>query len=202
MFIQIIQGRCSDPDKIHALSDKWLRDLAPGAIGWLGGTYGITDDNQFVGVVRFESKEAAMENSQRPEQSAWWSEMEQCLDGPATFHNADKVMLMLQGGSDDAGFVQVIQGKIDDPGLLESEFDEMTHLLQEERPDIIGATLAIEEDGTFTETIAFTTEAEARQGESKAMPVAGRARELLEDWDRHTQEVTYLDLHQPWFASR
>ena len=27
------------------------------AEGWLGGTYGITDDDEFVGVVRFESRE-------------------------------------------------------------------------------------------------------------------------------------------------
>ena len=47
-------------------------ELSPGAEGWLGGTYGMTDDGQFVGVVRFESREAAARNSLRPEQTAWW----------------------------------------------------------------------------------------------------------------------------------
>ena len=42
------------------------RELGPGAIGWLGGTYGFTDDDMFVGVVRFETREAAMANSGDP----------------------------------------------------------------------------------------------------------------------------------------
>jgi len=202
VFIQIIQGKCTRPDEVHALTDKWLRELAPGSIGWLGGTYGITDDDTFVGVVRFESREAAMENSQRPEQTAWWREMEQCFEGPVEFHDADRVMLMMGGGSDEAGFVQVIRGRVDDPARLEADIDRMTAVLHESRPDIIGATIAIEPDGTFTETVAFTNEAEAREFESKEMPFQGEAAELMREFDDITHDVSYLDLHQPWFASR
>ena len=202
MFIQIIQGKCTKPDELHALTDRWYRELAPGSIGWLGGTYGITDDDLFVGVVRFESKESAMANSQRPEQSAWWSEMERCFDGPVEFHDCDKVMLMLGGGSDDAGFVQVIQGKVDDPSRLEADLDRMSAVMHDARPDIIGATIAIEPDGTFTETVAFTNEAAAREGEAKEMPFQGEAADLMREFDELTHDVKYLDLHQPWFASR
>ncbi len=202
MFIQIIQGKCSKQDELRAHSDTWLRELAPGAVGWLGGTYGFTDDGMFVGVVRFESREAAMANSERPEQQAWWQEAERLFDGPVEFHDADKVMLMLEGGSDDAGFVQVLRGKVDDPALLEAELDEMSNMLHEIRPDIIGSTLAIEEDGTFTETVFFTDEAAAREGEQSAMPTSDSVRHLMQDWDRITHDVTYLDLHHPWFASR
>lgn len=53
---------------MHQLSDEWREKLAPGAEGWLGGTYGVTDDGEFVAVVRFESREAATKNSARPEQ--------------------------------------------------------------------------------------------------------------------------------------
>ncbi|MGH3365071.1 MAG: hypothetical protein ACRDOW_10100, partial [Nocardioidaceae bacterium] len=130
MFIQIIQGRCTKQDQMHAQFDKWLRDLAPSAPGWLGGTFGFTDDDMFVAVVRFESKEQAMANSGRPEQGRWWSETEQLFDGTAEFHDADKTLLMLEGGSDDAGFVQIIEGKVDDPALLEAEMDEMTNMLR------------------------------------------------------------------------
>ena len=45
-----------------------------------------------------------------------------------------------------------------------------TEQLHEMRPDILGATLAIEEDGTFIETVAFTDEESAREGEQMAMP--------------------------------
>lgn len=201
MFVQIIQGRCTRQDELHAQTDKWLRDIAPHAEGWLGGTYGVTDDDMFVGMVRFESKEAAMANSDRPEQSAWWAETEQLFDGPVEFHDADKVLLMLDGGSDDAGFVQVIRGKIDDPALLEAELDDMSNMLHEARPEIIGSTFAIEEDGTFTESVFFTDESAAREGEQKAMPTTENVRHLMQDWDRMTHEVSYLDLHHPWFAS-
>jgi hypothetical protein len=202
VFIQIIQGKCTKPDEMHAQFDRWVRDLGPNAPGWLGGTFGFTDDDTFVGVIRFEDKEQAMANSDRPEQGRWWSETEQLFDGPVEFHNCDKVMLMLEGGKDDAGFVQVIRGKCDDPALLEAELAEMSSMVHETRPEVIGATLAIEEDGTFTETIAFTNEAEAREGEQRAMPIDDRTRHLMQDWSRVTHDVSYLDLHHPWFASR
>ena len=68
MFIQIIQGRCSRPEDLRKVLDRWEAELAPGAEGWLGGTYGMTDDGMFVAVVRFDSRESAMANGARPEQ--------------------------------------------------------------------------------------------------------------------------------------
>jgi len=105
MFIQIIQGTCRDADTLHRQLDMWRQEQGPMAEGWLGGTYGITDDDKFVGVVRFESKEAAARNSTRPEQGAWWAETEKCFDGEVTFHDCDEAMEFLDGGADDAGFV-------------------------------------------------------------------------------------------------
>ena len=200
MFIQIMQGKCSKPDELRAMTERWTSELAPGATGWLGGTFGFTDDGQAVAVVRFESREAAMANSARPEQAAWWSEMEKLYDGPVEFHDCDRVTLMMDGGSDDARFVQIIRGKLDDPDAMEQGVRDMEALLHEARPDIIGATLAIEDDGTFMETIAFTDEAAAREGERKEMPQA--AAEGLRQFNEMAHDVQYLDLHQPWFASK
>ena len=56
MFIQVIQGMCTDEATLRQHMDRWREELDPGAEGWLGGTYGMTDDDQFVGVVRFESR--------------------------------------------------------------------------------------------------------------------------------------------------
>jgi hypothetical protein len=199
VFIQIIQGKCTRQDEMRAMADEWLRDLAPGATGWLGGTYGFTDDDMFVGVVRFESHEAAMANSARPEQGEWAERMKGLMDGPVEFHDCDDVTLMMDGGSDDAGFVQVIQGKVTDPDRLKALMTD-TELLHEMRPDIIGGTLAIEADGTFTETIAFTSEAEAREGEKKDMPdMPADVRETLE---MVMHGATFYDLHHPWFSSK
>ncbi len=195
MFIQIIQGMCTRQDELHALADRWREEIGPGAKGWLGGTYGFSDDNEFMGIVRFESREAAMANSTRPEQGAWAEQMMALMDGPVEFHDCDDVMLMMDGGSDEAGFVQVIRGKVTDPDRLKSMMAD-TSLLHEMRPDIIGATLALEPDGTFTETIAFTDEASAREGERKEMPD-----DVREAFESTIQDAKFIDLHHPWFAS-
>ena len=55
-----------------------------------------------------------MANSARPEQTAWAEQMMALMDGPVEFHDCDDVTLMMDGGSDEAGFVQVIRGKVDD----------------------------------------------------------------------------------------
>ena len=195
MFIQIIQGKCTRQDELHALADTWRREISPGADGWLGGTYGFTDDDMFVGVVRFESREKAMTNSARPEQGAWAEQMMALMDGEVTYHDCEDVTLLMGGGSDDAGFVQVIRGKVDDPSRLKAMLADPV-MLHEMRPEIIGATLAIEPDGTFTETVAFTDEASARKGEALEPPADVRA-----DLEYAMKGATFYDLHKPWFDS-
>ena len=197
MFIQIIQGKCTRQDELRAMADSWRENLGGTAVGWLGGTYGFTDDNEFIGIVRFESREAAMANSARPEQTEWANKMMELMDGPVQFHDCDDVTLMMDGGSDNAGFVQVIRGKVKDPDRLKAMMADTTRM-HEMRPEILGGTLAIEEDGTFTETIAFTDEASARSGEAKAMP-----EDVRNELESAMEDVTYYDLHHPWFeASR
>ena len=195
MFIQIIQGKCTRQDELHALVDEWRRDLSPDAAGWLGGTYGFTDDDMFVGVVRFESREAAMANSERPEQGEWAGRLMALMDGPVEFHDCDDVMLLLDGGSDRAGFVQVIRGKVEDPQRLKAMLAD-ADTIHEMRPDILGATLAIEPDGTFTETVAFTSEEAARAGEQVEPP-----QEVRSEMEYAMRGATYYDLHHPWFQS-
>ncbi|MDF1604338.1 hypothetical protein [Nocardioides sp. YIM 152315] len=196
MFIQIIEGRCTRHDELRAVLDRWPTELGPGAEGWLGGTYGFTDDDLFVAVVRFEDRAHAMANSQRPEQGRWAEEMMSLFAGPVEFHDCDDVTLLFDGGSDDAGFVQVIRGKVDDPARLRALMTSDPTELKRMRPEIIGATLAIEPDGTFTETVAFTDEASARRGETQEPPADVRA-ELA-----YVMEgATFHDLHRPWFTS-
>jgi hypothetical protein len=200
MFIQIIQGTCRDSDTLHRQMEVWRQELGPKAEGWLGGTYGVTDDNKFIGVVRFDSREAAARNSTRPEQGVWWAETEKCFDGEVTFHDCDEAMMFLDGGADDAGFVQVIQGRVADPKRF-SMFTELPmDMLHQARPEIIGGCIAMEADGRFTETIAFRSEDAAREGERKEMPA--ELRQAFENEMAQMQDVTYLDLHHPWFASK
>ena len=179
--------------------DRWRDELEPGAVGWLGGTYGVTDDNEFIGIVRFDSRESAERNSMRPEQGRWWEETAKLFDGEATFHDCDDVTMMLDGGSDSAGFVQVIQGRLSDPEKFRMMMDRPMDMLHEARPDIIGGTIAIDKDGFFTQTIAFTTEAEAREGEKKDMPA--EMMDEMQDMNASMSDLSYHDLHHPWFAS-
>ena len=195
MFIQIIQGKCTRQDEMHALADEWREQLAPGADGWLGGTYGFTDDGMFLGVVRFEDREKAMANSERPEQGAWAERMAALFDGPVEFHDSDDVTLLFEGGSDDAGFVQIIRGKVDDPARLRAMMTD-AQMVHEMRPDILGATLAIEPDGTYTETVAFTDEASARKGEAVQPPEDVRG-----ELEYAMQDAKFYDLRHPWFET-
>ena len=195
MFIQVIQGKCTRHDERRAMADGWREELGGGAVGWLGGTYGITDDDDFIGVIRFESREAAMANSERPEQTAWAEKMMSLMDGPVEFHDCDDVMLFMDGGSDQAGFVQVIEGKVDDPGRIKAMLADTT-MLHEMRPEIIGGTLAIEADGSFIETIAFRDEDSAREGEKTPPPP-----EVASELESMMVGARFYDLHHPWFES-
>jgi hypothetical protein len=196
VFIQYIQAPCTRHDEAHAMLDEWRRDLAPGANGWLGGTYGFTDDDQLMAVVRFESREAATANSSRPEQGEWADRFATLLDGPAEFHDCDDVMVILGGGADDAGFVQVIRGRVEDPSRLKAMLADTTSL-HEMRPDILGGTLAIEPDGSFVETMAFTSEEAARKAERTVEPPP----EVRGELELVMREATFYDLLHPWIES-
>jgi hypothetical protein len=151
----------------------------------------------FVGVVRFDSRASAMANSGRPEQDAWAARMMELFEGPVEFHDCDDVTLLMDGGSDSAGFVQVIRGKVDDVDRLRAMMTADTDSLHEMRPEILGGTLAIEPDGTFTETVAFTSEDAARQGEQMEPPA-----EMRSELEYAMADAQFYDLHRPWFASR
>jgi hypothetical protein len=195
MFIQVIQGKSSRRDEVRELMEEW-GNMTDAGSGFLGATYGFTDDDEFIGVVRFESKEKAMANSERPETDAMAKRLAELLDGPPEFHDCDDISVWMDGGSDDAGFVQIIRGKTDDPASLKTMMNRDTSALREMRPEIIGGTLAIEDDGTWTQTIAFTDEANAREGEKKEPPP-----EVRDELQSVMQDVTFYDLHDPWFAS-
>jgi hypothetical protein len=66
MFVQVIQGQVSDAARVRAQLDQWVEQVAPGAVGWLGSTSGVTDDGTLIALARFESAEAARRNSDRP----------------------------------------------------------------------------------------------------------------------------------------
>lgn len=197
MFIQVWQGKVGNVDAIKGRLDQWLEDLAPSADGWLGSTAGVTADGEFVGVIRFADETSARRNSDRPEQGEWWAGTADLFEGQVEFHDYPHVSTMLQGGSDDAGFVQLIQGTYTGEGTP-ADFTSDADEIAERRPDLIGATLAWAEDDHFTQTIYFTSEEEARKGE-KAME--GEDAERMQEWTSQIDGMRFLDLSDPWMAS-
>ena len=179
----------------------WLAHLAPGAQGWLGSTTGVTDDGTFVGVARFDSREAAMRNSERPEQGEWWDRCSKLFTGDVTFHDCSRVTTSRLGGSDEAGFVQVIQGHTPDPARVEElsrQFDERG---AEVRPELLGFLIAWHDDtaGDFTELAYFTTEEAAREGERQEPPE--ELRPLIEEEMSLLRDATFYDLRRVWLDS-
>ena len=199
MFVQVMEGRVADVEGLRAQIERWRAELAPGAKGYLGTTAGVTADGNFIGIVRFASEEAARANSDRPEQGEWWAETASKYDGDVTFTNCPEVDSFGAGGSDDAGFVQVMKGK-GDREKLASIAGEAEALLQRSRPDVIGGTVAWPGDGSFIQTIYFTSEAEARANEGKE-PGTDEERAAWERIRSATQVESFIDISDPWLFS-
>jgi hypothetical protein len=195
VFIQVIHGTCTRQDELRAVGESWREELGEGATGWLGGTFGFTEENDFFAIVRFESREAAMANSQRPEQGEWASRLAELLEGAPAFYDCDDVSSFLEGGSDEAGFVQVIRGQTDDATPIKAMLADPGDL-KKMRPEIIGGTFALASDGTFFETVYFTDEESARKGEGLEPPT-----EVREALEAMMANASFYDLHKPWFES-
>ncbi|HEV7193388.1 MAG TPA: hypothetical protein VGN35_09295 [Jatrophihabitantaceae bacterium] len=201
MFIQVIKAKVRDEQGIRASLDEWISAVKPGAEGYLGTTAGFLDDGKFVALARFDSREAAMRNSDRAEQGEWWARLSANFDGEADFIDADDVTLWMDGGSDDAGFVQVMVGHSPDVTKLRAESDQATERLREARPEIIGGTFGMFGDDGYVQTAYFRSEAEARDKEGTEPPDDVKA--MIEERMRLLGDgVAYYDLHDPILVSR
>jgi len=196
----MIQGKVADVGKAQAALDQWNETLAPGAIGWLGSTSGVTDDGTFIALARFESEEAARRNSDRPEQDRWWSETAKLFSGEPTFHDSTDVDVEVTGDPDQAGFVQVMRGRISDPERAKALMSQDTEERAAYRPDVLGTIVAQHEGGEYTMAVYFTSEEEARAGERKDPPPA--MKQQMEQMNALMIDApTFFDLKQPWLHS-
>ena len=201
MFVQVIKGQVADAEQARAALDRWARELAPGATDWLGSTAGVTEDGRFIALARFESEEAARRNSDRPEQDQWWAETAKLFTGEATFKDSSDVTVDLVGDPDEAGFVQVIQGR-------GSDADRARELMRQDssaawaayRPEILGSVAVGHEGGASTMAVYFTSEAAAREGERKQPPPELQA-QMDELAALSVGEPEFFDLKRPWLYS-
>jgi hypothetical protein len=190
MFVQVIQGTLTDQAQIRAALDRWVGELAPDASGWLGTTAGVTEDGRFIALARFENEEL----------DQWWAETAKLFTGEATFRDSTDVTVDLQGNPDDAGFVQIIQGRSSDPERVKELTSQDSDQWAEYRPDIIGSLAIGHEGGAYTVAIYFTSEAEAREGERKEPPPEIAA-QMAEMQKLEVGEPEFFDIKDPWLYS-
>ena len=196
MFVQVIEAKAKDPDALRDQMQAWARDVKPGAVGFLGSTAGVTEDGIFIAMARFESEDAARQNSDRPEQSQWWEQTAQHLEDP-TFYDCKDVDTWLDGGSDDAGFVQVIQAYANDKDKLREMGRQMdSEDMRQARPDVIGGVVAWGPDDGFSQFVYFSSEEEARKNEKSESESSGE-----DPFAGLVRDQRYLDLKEPWLIS-
>jgi hypothetical protein len=200
MFIQVIQGRATNPPGIRRDLGRWQRQLAADADGWLGTTTGITDDGWSITVIRFASEAQARRNRDRPEQREWWRDAAQHLAQVAV-HDAPKVHSYRDGGVDEAGFVQVLQGHSDDLEGMASLGRDQEEVLAREAPHILGMTVAEHADrpGDFTQIVYFTSEQDARRFQQG--PPAEADEPVLEHLRSLMTDSRSFDLRDPQLLS-
>jgi hypothetical protein len=197
MFVQIIEGKVSDKAGLRRQLDRWQAEIRPGAAGFLGSTGGVTDNGVGFAIARFESAAAAHANSERAEQGAWWAETEKCFDGPVSFTDSEDAEEFLAGGSNDAGFVQVMKSASGVDRAVVKDLDQqfLKHAATW-RPDLIGGVRIWTGEHSTVDVNYFTSEAEARANENKEPPA-----ELVEAMAQFADAMAnteFLDLRDPW----
>jgi hypothetical protein len=190
MFVQIVEGRTSNAKALMEQGERWQQDVRPRATGFLGVTAGVSADGRTIAVVRFEDEAAARATEQLPEQSAWAEAMQKLYDGQPTFTESSDTTVLMGGGSNDAGFVQVMKSTGVDRAQVE-KMDEVFEGYANLRADIIGGLRVWTGPGACVDVAYFTSEAEARKGEQAEMP--DELRSQMEGFDG-LGETEYLDL--------
>ena len=194
MFVQIIEGRTTDAEGLQRQGESWQTEVRPDAIGFLGVTAGVAADGRAITVVRFDSEEAARANSQLPAQGAWWSEMEKWYEGDVTFTESSDTQELLGGGSDEAGFVQVMKSKGVDRARVEAVDAEFERFAAQ-RSDLLGGLRVWTGPDTTIEVNYFTSEADARAGEQQELPA--EMQELMAEFQDLMQNTEFIDLTNP-----
>jgi hypothetical protein len=193
MFVRFIRAKVADVDGLRAHLARGQGHMTSGSVGFLGSTAGITTKGDFVALARFDSADAAAANRARVEGGDWWRELLTYFDGEPDVKDTERVSVLM-AGSDDAGFVQIMEGT-GDPDALAALDEQFLEIAPTYRPDIMGGYRAYFDDGTWADVTYFTSEAEARAGESREMPP--EVAKLFEEFGRVAGITAYHDLNEP-----
>lgn len=197
MFVQVIEGRTNDAEALAALGREWQETLRPGATGYLGVTAGTTADGRAITIVRFDSPESARANSERPEQTEFFTKIRALYDGDPVFTESTDVEEFMGGVDPSATFVQVMKvSGVDRVKVkeLDAQFESMADM----RPDLLGGFRIWTGPDSEIDVNYFTSEAEARAGESKELPPEAQA--LMAEFGEAMSNTEWIDLTDPFIA--
>jgi hypothetical protein len=94
-----------------------------------------------------------------------------------------------------------MQGRAKDVARVRELLAQEEEWLRKYRPDLLGTFVVWQDDGSFTQVAYFTSEAEARLGErSMESDLPEEARSQLEEWRSLVDDLTYVDLKEPWLV--
>ena len=89
-FVQIVEFKTSRIDEIQAFVKERRPQMADGStVLRLIATADRDRPGYYLSIIEFDSYEAAMENSNRPETSEFSAHMAKLCDGPPKFYNLD-----------------------------------------------------------------------------------------------------------------
>ncbi|MDP9075002.1 MAG: hypothetical protein M3N98_12730 [Actinomycetota bacterium] len=199
MFIQVASGDVAEHSVLRQQLERWVVEVRPGAAGFLGATAGITSRGHFVSVARFDGKPAARSNLERPEHVQWWKRTERCFNGPVEVRESEDLDFLGNGGSDSAGFVQVIEGRTGDRARFMVLEREIERGFVKERPDFIGSMLVWWESGAWLEVAYFSSEEQTRAAEQSGLSEG--LTNVFSEWQGLAAPSSYHDFTQPLFLN-
>jgi quinol monooxygenase YgiN len=92
MFVRLIEFRTTRREELLELAGRWSEDaIGRGTARWAQLCADRDDHGSWRLVVEFDSYDAAMQNSQRPETDAMSREFADLCEGPPVFRNLDVV---------------------------------------------------------------------------------------------------------------
>jgi hypothetical protein len=194
--VQLIESRVADGDALRREVDRWMAVVRPGAAGFLGTTGGVADDGRAIIVARFESAAAAQANGARPEQDRWWKETAAYFEGEVNLTDSEDVDVLLGGGSDDAGFVQVMKGHGVERERIRAIDQQFEAHAAEYRPDLLGGIRVWTSEDRYVEVAYFKSEADARVGEKQEPPAPLAA--AMSELEALMANVEFIDIKHPW----
>lgn len=197
MFVRVIDAAVVSKALLRNAWDHLHDELARTDV-WSASVGGVGSNGRFLATMCFTSPSGTDVLESDPLVARWWADLHLHLEEP-TVQDSTSADILIPGGSEAATFVQFIRGRSSDPERMSAINKAMQAEVQMHRPEILGSSIAWHAGGVFTETVYFTSEQEARLGESREFP--GGIKGLFEELMQLVQEIAYIDVRSPWMTA-